>query len=61
LVTNDGIAVLIVCSREQKNLAQESKDQVRAQLLNDRVELTSRQLIADLRRRARIDIRSGGA
>ena len=61
LVTNDGIAVLIVCSREQKNLAQESNDQVRSQLLNDRVELTSRQLIADLRRRARIDIRSGGA
>lgn len=61
LVTNDGIAVLIVCSREQKNLAQESNDQVRSQLLSDRVELTSRQLIADLRRRARIDIRSGGA
>jgi peptidyl-prolyl cis-trans isomerase SurA len=61
LVTTDGIAVLIVCSREQKNVGQESNDQVRAQLLNDRVELTSRQLIADLRRRARIDIRSGGA
>jgi peptidyl-prolyl cis-trans isomerase SurA len=61
LVTIDGIAVLIVCSREQKNVAQESNDQVRAQLLNDRVELSSRQLIADLRRRARIDIRSGGA
>jgi peptidyl-prolyl cis-trans isomerase SurA len=61
LVTTDGIAVLIVCSREQKNIGQESNDQVRAQLLNDRVELTSRQLIADLRRRARIDIRSGGA
>jgi peptidyl-prolyl cis-trans isomerase SurA len=61
LVTIDGIAVLILCSREQKNVAQESNDQVRAQLLNDRVELSSRQLIADLRRRARIDIRSGGA
>src|ERR1700733_15070379 len=61
LVTTDGIAVLIVCSREQKNLAQETNDQVRSQLLGDRVELTSRQLIADLRRRGRIDIRSGGA
>jgi peptidyl-prolyl cis-trans isomerase SurA len=61
LVTIDGIAVLIVCSREQKNVGQESNEQVRAQLLNDRVELSSRQLIADLRRRARIDIRSGGA
>jgi hypothetical protein len=34
---------------------------VRAQLLDERVELASRQLMADLRRRANIDIRSGGA
>ncbi len=46
LVTNDGIAVLIVCSREQKNLAQQSAQEVRAQLLNERVELLSRQLLA---------------
>ena len=61
LVTNDGIAVLIVCSREEKNLAQESNDELRMQLLDQRIELLSRQLLADLRRRASIEIRSGGA
>jgi peptidyl-prolyl cis-trans isomerase SurA len=61
LVANDGISVIIVCSRDQKNLAQQSAQDVRAQLLNERVELLSRQLLADLRRRATIEIRSGGA
>lgn len=61
LVTSDGIAVLIVCSREQKNMAQQSKDEVRNQLLNERVELLSRQLLANLRRHAAIEMRSGGA
>lgn len=61
LVTSDGIAVIIVCSREQKNLAQQSAQDVRAQLLNERVELLSRQLLANLRRHASIDLRTGGA
>ena len=42
-------------------MAQECKEEVRAQLLNERVELLSRQLQADLRRHASIEIRSGGA
>jgi peptidyl-prolyl cis-trans isomerase SurA len=61
LVANDGIAVLIVCSREEKNLAQASNQDVRAQLLNERVELLSRQLLANLRRHATIELRTGGA
>jgi peptidyl-prolyl cis-trans isomerase SurA len=61
LVANDGIAVLIVCSREEKNLAQASSQDVRAQLLNERVELLSRQLLANLRRHATIELRIGGA
>lgn len=61
LVTNDGIAVIIVCSREEKNMAQESSEELRGQLLDDRVELLSRQMLADLRRHAHIEIRSGGA
>jgi peptidyl-prolyl cis-trans isomerase SurA len=61
LVTNDGIAVIIVCSREEKNMAQESNEELRGQLLDDRVELLSRQMLADLRRHAHIEIRSGGA
>jgi peptidyl-prolyl cis-trans isomerase SurA len=61
LVTNEGITVLIVCSREQKNLAEANRQQVQVQLLNERVELLSRQLLANLRRQATIDLRSGGA
>jgi peptidyl-prolyl cis-trans isomerase SurA len=61
LVANDGIAVIIVCSREQKNLAEQSKEAVQAQVLNERVELLSRQLLANLRRHATIDLRTGGA
>jgi peptidyl-prolyl cis-trans isomerase SurA len=61
LVASDGIAVIIVCSRDQKNLAQLNKPEIRAQLLNDRVELLARQLQSDLRRRARIEVRTSGA
>jgi peptidyl-prolyl cis-trans isomerase SurA len=61
LVANDGITVLIVCSREQKNMAQASRQEVQAQLLNERVELLSRQLLANLRRHSTIDRRTGGA
>jgi peptidyl-prolyl cis-trans isomerase SurA len=60
IVTSDGIAVIIVCSREQKNLAQQSKQEVQAQILNERVELLSRQLLANLRRHAAIDVRASG-
>jgi peptidyl-prolyl cis-trans isomerase SurA len=59
-VTNDGIAVIIVCSRDQKNMAQQSKQEVQAQILNERVELLSRQLLANLRRQASIDVRASG-
>jgi peptidyl-prolyl cis-trans isomerase SurA len=60
IVSNDGIAVLIVCSREQKDMAELSKDDVRNQLLSERVELLSRQVQRDLRRRANIDERGIG-
>lgn len=61
VVTSDGIAVLIVCARDQKNLAQQSKQEIEMQLLNERVELLARQLLANLRRRATIDLRPSGA
>jgi peptidyl-prolyl cis-trans isomerase SurA len=60
LVAPDGIAILIVCSREQKNLAQLTPDEIRARLLSDRVELASRQLQRDLRRKANIELRTNG-
>ena len=58
LVANDGIAVMIICAREQKNVGEPTKTDVFNQLTNERVELASRQLLADLRRRAIIEQRS---
>ena len=59
LISNDGVTVVIVCSREQKVLAQLPKEEIQNRLLNERVELASRQLQRDLRRRATIDLRDG--
>jgi peptidyl-prolyl cis-trans isomerase SurA len=61
VVATDGIAVMIVCSREQKNMAQQSRQEVEAQLLNERIELLSRQLLGNLRRHATIELRRSGA
>ena len=58
LISTDGIGIVIVCSREQKNIADASKEEISNQLLNQRVELVSRQVVRDLRRRAYIDQRS---
>lgn len=58
LVSPDGIAVIGVCSREEKNLANQTPDQIRDQLLSERVELASRQENRDLHRRAVIEMRS---
>jgi peptidyl-prolyl cis-trans isomerase SurA len=54
----EGVLVMMVCSREQRNLAEFTPDQAKQQLLRDRVELLSRQLQRDLRRRANIERRS---
>jgi peptidyl-prolyl cis-trans isomerase SurA len=54
LVASDGIAVVIVCSKEQKNTAILTKDDVRRRMITDRVEMVSRQLMRDLRRKATI-------
>ncbi len=58
LVSTDGIGLIMVCDRTQKNMADTSKQEISERLLNDRVELVSRQLQRDLRRRAMIDQRS---
>ncbi len=57
LVSTDGIALIMLCSRDEKNMAQSSKEEIGNRLLGDRVELVSRQLVRDLRRRAVIDQR----
>lgn len=58
LIAEDGIAVVMVCSREQKNLGVASKQELSEKLLGERAELASRQLQRDLERRAVIDQRS---
>jgi len=61
LISKDGIGLIMICSREEKNLGTLGKDDVAKQLLSERIELVSRQLLRDLRRRAVIDMRAGGA
>jgi peptidyl-prolyl cis-trans isomerase SurA len=58
LVAEDGILVVMVCSREDRNLGLPSKDELTQRIFNERVELASRQLLRDLRRRAVLDVRS---
>lgn len=58
LVAEDGILVVIVCSRDEKNLGLPSKQELSDRILNDRVELASRQLMRGLERRAVLDVRS---
>jgi peptidyl-prolyl cis-trans isomerase SurA len=58
LVSEDGILVIMVCSREQKNLGIPSREELAQRLLNERIELASRQLMRDLHRRATLDLRS---
>ena len=56
LVSGDGIAVLMVCSRDEKNLATQSREEIADQLLGERVEMASRQLLRELHRRSVIEI-----
>ncbi len=58
LVTSDGILVVMVCAKDQKNMAAMTHEDIANQLLEERVELASRQLQQDLKRRALIDQRS---
>ncbi|MFC3127022.1 peptidylprolyl isomerase [Pseudoroseomonas globiformis] len=58
LITPDGVMVIAVCSRETRNLAELTPDQARVTILRDRLELSSRQMQRDLRRRAQIEMRS---
>jgi peptidyl-prolyl cis-trans isomerase SurA len=61
LVSPEGIGLLMICSREEKNLGTLDRQQVANQLLSERIELASRQLLRNLHRRAVIDVRRGAA
>ncbi|MDE2199627.1 MAG: peptidylprolyl isomerase [Rhodospirillales bacterium] len=58
LIANDGVAVMMVCSRGQQDLGIPDQKELATRILNDRVELASRRLIRDLERRAMIERRS---
>jgi peptidyl-prolyl cis-trans isomerase SurA len=61
IISVDGALIFMVCARETRNLAEANPQQAREILLRDRVELLSRQLQRDLRRRAQIEIRTNSA
>ncbi|MCA3366101.1 MAG: peptidylprolyl isomerase [Roseomonas sp.] len=61
IISVDGALIFMVCARETRNLAEANPQQARDILLRDRVELLSRQLQRDLRRRAQIEIRTNSA
>jgi peptidyl-prolyl cis-trans isomerase SurA len=58
LIADDGVAVLMVCSRDQRNLGLPNADEITSQLINQRADLASRQLMRELQRRALIDRRA---
>jgi peptidyl-prolyl cis-trans isomerase SurA len=58
LIAEDGVAILMVCARETKNLGIPNERELGDRILAERVELTGRQLMRDLQRRAVIDQRS---
>ncbi len=58
VIATEGAAIVMVCSREVKTAAAPTKEEVSERLLQERVELTSRQLQRDLRRRAVMDERA---
>lgn len=54
LVSTDGIDMIMVCSKKEKNFADRPPSEIADQLMNERVEQTARQLDSDLHRRAMI-------
>lgn len=57
VISPDGILLLMVCSREQAREAEFTAEMARATILRERVEVISRQLQRELRRRAIIETR----
>jgi peptidyl-prolyl cis-trans isomerase SurA len=60
LISRDGIAVITVCTREQKNLGQITAADIQHRLVEERVDMLSRQTMRDLHRKASIDQRDNG-
>jgi peptidyl-prolyl cis-trans isomerase SurA len=60
LISRDGIAVIAVCTREQKNFGEITAKEIERRLVGERVEMLSRQTMRDLHRKASIDLRNHG-
>jgi peptidyl-prolyl cis-trans isomerase SurA len=60
LISRDGIAVIAICTREQKNVGEITAKDIQHRMANERVELLSRQMMRDLHRKASIDLRVRG-
>lgn len=60
LISHDGIAVITVCSREQKNVGAITTKDIQNLLISERVEMLSRQTMRELHRKASIDRRDRG-
>jgi peptidyl-prolyl cis-trans isomerase SurA len=58
IIAPDGVAVVMVCSRDRRNEAEMTPEMARQALLRERAELLSRQALRELRRRAQIEMRS---
>jgi peptidyl-prolyl cis-trans isomerase SurA len=58
VIAPDGVAIIMVCSRERRNEAEITPEVARQLLVRDRAELLSRQAQRELRRRAQIEMRS---
>jgi peptidyl-prolyl cis-trans isomerase SurA len=58
LISQEGIAVLILCNRRVENLAQLTPEIAAGSILRERADLLARQMMRDLRRRADIDLRA---
>lgn len=57
LVAPNGIGVMILCSKDRKNMAEMTPQEIRLQILSQRVDLLSRQIQQDLRSQADIELR----
>lgn len=60
LVSPEGISLLMVCSRTQRNLAAQTPGQIADQLMSERIEQNARQMQRTLERGAVIQIRPAG-
>jgi peptidyl-prolyl cis-trans isomerase SurA len=58
IAATDGVAALIICGRRSENQGAPSREAVGRTLLRDRLDLLSRQVLRDLRRRGQIEIRA---